>query len=317
MGDDAVVTLQAGTYTFCDWNTGRNVHVTNTASTILQIEETMTTNNDLYIGPECLMSVYVRSDGVGGVQPSVTMGRRGEVHGRFWIPNGRINLGDDTDLFGKFWSDEITSDADVNVDMTGCTPAAPATTTTDAATTTTEAATTTTEAATTTTVAGATTTTEPATTTTDPATTTTVAGATTTTAAGATTTTAAATTSTTAGGGATTTTAAGATTTTAAATNTTTVASVTTTPHGTTTTLAGHVGGSTVPGQSTTTTGDASAGADGEADAESANASASAGRLPFTGGSNTGPLLGFVALCIGGVLVLAGRGRAASRRSAR
>jgi hypothetical protein len=146
--DDSTLTLQSGTYTFCDWSTGVNVHVINTAGTVVQDAGDWTTNNDTVYGPACDTQIYVE-----GTQ--VAFARHTEIHSRFWAPNASINLGDTTDLYGKFWADGISSDADVNVDMTGCgRPPPPTTTTSMAGTTTTTAA-----GTTTTTVAGTTTTT--------------------------------------------------------------------------------------------------------------------------------------------------------------
>ena len=163
--DDATLTLQAGTYTFCDWSLGVDVHVINTSGTVVQDAGDWTTNNGTVYGPACDAQIYVE-----GAQ--VRFARNTEIHSRFWAPNAEINLGDTTDLFGKFWGNEISSDADDNADMTGCDLPTPPTTTTAAGTTTT----------TTTVPATTTTTTVPATTTTTvPATTTTVASATTTT----------------------------------------------------------------------------------------------------------------------------------------
>ena len=314
LNDDATLTLQAGTYTFCDFSAGLTTHVFNTDSTIVQDAGDWVTNNGIYWGPSCLAPIYVQND-------KVRFARTGEIHGRFWAPNAEINLGDTSDLYGKFWADQISSDADDNVDMTGCTPLAPSPTTTTTAgggtTTTTAAGTTTTTAGgTTTTTAGGTTTTTVGGTTTTTAgggTTTTTAGGTTTTTAVATTTTTAApttTTTTTVAPTTTTTTVPSGTTTTTAASGTTTTTvhssnTTTTTAHATTTTTPG-AKATFAPSSTTTTTSNTPGSQVGDKDGRSGTGS---GSLPFTGSNSVGPLGGVTALFVGGVLVLAGRRR--------
>jgi len=118
--DDSSVTLEAGTYTFCDFGMGKGVHVTNTSDTVLQIAGAFSSNNNSYLGPACDSQVYVRSDHAGPSDTTVSFGHGTEIHSRFWAPNAHINLGDTTDLFGRIWGRKISSDAGVNVDATGC-----------------------------------------------------------------------------------------------------------------------------------------------------------------------------------------------------
>ena len=64
LNDDATLTLQAGTYTFCDFSAGLTTHVINTDSTIVQDAGDWVTNNGIYWGPSCLAPIYVQNDKV-------------------------------------------------------------------------------------------------------------------------------------------------------------------------------------------------------------------------------------------------------------
>ena len=80
-------------------------------------------NNDLTIQGSDLARFYIRSDGLGPATFSFTLGYNSHpncpatiaVHGQFFVPNGRVNLGDCTNLFGRIWADVIRNDTNINV----------------------------------------------------------------------------------------------------------------------------------------------------------------------------------------------------------
>jgi hypothetical protein len=296
VNDGGTLTLGAGTYTFCDWDLGREVTVHAGADTIIQIAERFITNNSLTFGSSCDTKVYVRSDGVGPSAPSVAFAHDSDDHpttiyGNFWAPWGRINLGNQTDLYGKFWAQRISSDLNVNV--YGCGSVSTTTTSTTAPTTTTTAPTTTTTEQTTTTTAS---------TTTVPQTTTTVETTTTTAPTTTTTTTVPQTTTTTTVPQTTTTTQQETTTTTLQTTTTTTPNEETTTiPQSTTIMTLGTTATTSTTVPSTVTTA-------GNVTSTTA-AIKSTDALPFTGSKVWPPLLGLVSLGLGGVLLLVSRRR--------
>jgi cysteine-rich repeat protein len=109
-----------GTYTVCNLRSGRSVRITTDPGAIVQIAGEFTTNNQSFIGPACETQFFVRGDGVGANNPTVSFGRDSEFHGLVFAPNGRIALGSRTDLFGRFHSKTITSDFNTNV--TNCPP---------------------------------------------------------------------------------------------------------------------------------------------------------------------------------------------------
>lgn len=57
----------------------------------------------------------LRSDGLGVHDATVSFGRNSTFYGTVFAPNGSINLGHSTDLFGRFWAKEINSDWNVNI----------------------------------------------------------------------------------------------------------------------------------------------------------------------------------------------------------
>jgi hypothetical protein len=126
--NNTTVTLHDGTYTFCDFQMGKHTTVNQSDGTVLQIEKEFDSQDDGYFGPSCLAQIYAAGDGTMG------MSNNSEIHGRIWAPNGHINLGTATNLFGKFWAHEVTSDSDVNVDATGCSPNNSTTTTSSSST---------------------------------------------------------------------------------------------------------------------------------------------------------------------------------------
>jgi cysteine-rich repeat protein len=118
--DRGELVLGPGTYTVCNLRGGRGVRITTDPATVVQVAGEFSTNNQSFVGPACEARFLVGSDGVGANDPSVSFGRNSEFHGQVYAPNGRIALGSRTDLFGRFWSETITSDFNANV--TNCPP---------------------------------------------------------------------------------------------------------------------------------------------------------------------------------------------------
>jgi cysteine-rich repeat protein len=116
--DGATLALGAGTYTMCSLSGGKRMRVLTDAATVVQIAVDFSSNDGSFVGPACSARFLVRSDGLGVHDATVSFGRGTEIHGSFFAPNGQIRLGHHTDLFGRFWGEEIGSDFNVNV--TGC-----------------------------------------------------------------------------------------------------------------------------------------------------------------------------------------------------
>ncbi|MCC6766538.1 MAG: hypothetical protein IT293_17895 [Deltaproteobacteria bacterium] len=123
INDDGILNLAAGVYNLHSLQTGRNVTINTTAGTEVRIAVDFRSNNDLTIQGSDLARFYVRSDGLGPSIFSFTLGYNTDptcaetiaVHGQFFVPNGRVNLGDCTNIFGRVWADVIRNDTNINV----------------------------------------------------------------------------------------------------------------------------------------------------------------------------------------------------------
>lgn len=207
--------LTSGSYTFCDVNIGRDVWLDLEATTKVIVTGTFSISNESAIGhapgnmsyngvtPDTAPAqFFVRGDRaevahLPNISPcriwsqSITAGdcdsgyhvnfsKHTFIRASFFARNGRLNLGHDTDLFGKYWAKAIISDLGTRIEVppcctTGNTTTTAPTTTTIKPTTTSTSTTSTTRATTTTT------TTRPPITTTSTSTTTTTRPTTTTT----------------------------------------------------------------------------------------------------------------------------------------
>lgn len=123
LNDGCTLNLGAGVYNLHSLQTGRNVTINTTAGTEVRIAVDFRSNNDLVIQGSDLARFYIRSDGVGPSTFSFTLGYNTDpsctdtiaVHGQFFVPNGRINLGDCTNIFGRVWADVVRNDTNINV----------------------------------------------------------------------------------------------------------------------------------------------------------------------------------------------------------
>ncbi len=123
LNDDSVLNLGDGVYNFHSIQSGRDVTINTTSGTDVRIAVDFRSNNNITIQGSDLARFYIRSDGIGPSVFSFTLGFNtlpdcGEtiaIHGQFFIPNGRINLGDCTNIFGRVWANVIRNDTNINV----------------------------------------------------------------------------------------------------------------------------------------------------------------------------------------------------------
>jgi hypothetical protein len=287
------LTLQAGTYSCCSLTGGGGTIVGDPAGTTVQVWEDVQFGNGASVGP-CSMTWYIANNGTGAGADQSSFGRNSTIAGHFYAMNGDLALGHSSHLFGNFYANRIGSD--FNTEVTACQDGTTTTTSTSTSTTTTTAPSTTTSTSTstsTTTTTAPSTTTSTSTSTSTTTTSTSTSTSTTTTTAPATTTSTSATTSTTVAG-----------TTSTSATTSTTVAGTTSTSATTSTTVADTTTIVTLGTTSTTIPRTVTTGGDHVTPT-------TAGRsLPRTGSDGRPPLLGLVALVVGGALALVSRRRA-------
>jgi hypothetical protein len=120
------ITLTAGTYTMCRITTGQNVTVITEPGVVLQVAQDFLINDNMdFDGDDCttIPRVYVAAEGVDANSNAVRFGQDSEIWGHFWVPDGRLNLGNQTTLHGTFWSQSMASD--FNVDVEYCAPPDP------------------------------------------------------------------------------------------------------------------------------------------------------------------------------------------------
>ncbi len=123
LNDDSILNLTNGIYNLHSLQAGRNVTINTAPGTDVRIAVDFRSNNDLTIQGSDLARFYIRSDGLGPATFSFTLGFNSApdcpttiaIHGQFFIPNGRINLGDCTNIFGRVWADVIRNDTNINV----------------------------------------------------------------------------------------------------------------------------------------------------------------------------------------------------------
>ena len=113
--DDGTITLLSGTYNVKSISCGRRVVVNTFNGTVVRIAEDLQFNNQSFVGNADDVQFLLRSDNVASNNSTVSFGRNTTFHGGVYAPNGQINLGHTTDLFGHFWAKEISSDWNVNI----------------------------------------------------------------------------------------------------------------------------------------------------------------------------------------------------------
>ena len=123
LNDGATLNLSAGIYNLHSLRSGKNVTINTVAGTEVRIAVDFRNNDNITIQGSDLARFYVRSDGLGPSDFSFTLGFNTKpncpttvsVHGQFFVPNGRVNLGDCTNIFGRVWADVIRNDTNINV----------------------------------------------------------------------------------------------------------------------------------------------------------------------------------------------------------
>lgn len=115
--DNGTLTLAAGIYNLKSFNNGKKVRILTDQATDVRVAQDFSTNDGGFVGPADCARFCVRSDGVSHNDASVSFGRNTEVHGQFLVPNGRMNLGHSTDMFGRFWAQTVSSDFNVNMTL--------------------------------------------------------------------------------------------------------------------------------------------------------------------------------------------------------
>jgi hypothetical protein len=117
--DNATVQFLDGTYTFCNLNAGQGITLNNTPNDTFRFAGSFSVNQGGVIGPNA-SPVYVQ-----GTTANFSVGST--ISALFYAPNGQVNLGRASTLFGKFWAQTINSDWNVNINYN---PNAPTSTTT-------------------------------------------------------------------------------------------------------------------------------------------------------------------------------------------
>ncbi|HVZ94507.1 MAG TPA: hypothetical protein VG797_08350 [Phycisphaerales bacterium] len=117
--DDSILNLGAGVYDLRDFNAGKEVVIHCTDQTILRIDSGFSLNNDCEfgIGTNAGAQILAGSFDIGANDNTVNFSRRSVVYGQFFAPNGKLALGNHTDLFGHFWAGDIGSDFNVNINV--------------------------------------------------------------------------------------------------------------------------------------------------------------------------------------------------------
>ena len=125
VNDDATLNLDNGVYNLLSLHTGKNVTINTQAGTEVRIAEDFRSNDNLTMQGSDFARFYIRSDGIGPTSFSITLGFNTlpgcpttvAVHGQFFVPNGRVNLGDCNNIFGRFWVDVLRNDNNINVSL--------------------------------------------------------------------------------------------------------------------------------------------------------------------------------------------------------
>lgn len=115
VNDDGHLYLGDGTYVLRTLSSGKDVTIHTSDNTIVLIERSMLFNNDCLVTGSDGAQFILASLTLGANDSTVAFSRRTEFHGQVFAPNGRINLSNDTDLYGRFWADEFGSDFNARV----------------------------------------------------------------------------------------------------------------------------------------------------------------------------------------------------------
>lgn len=125
--DDGVLNFGSGEYFLRNLKGGKDVTINVTDGTILYINGFFSMNDgpDFGVGTTSGAKVYVASindtfNDLGANDFSVAFGSGGaghaaNIHAQFYAPNGIMNLGNHSDLYGRYWAEKINGDFNNNV----------------------------------------------------------------------------------------------------------------------------------------------------------------------------------------------------------
>jgi len=123
INDDGVLNLASGVYNLRSINSGKGVTINTQPNTDVRIAVDFRNNNDITVQGSDFARFYIRGEGLGPTDLALSLGYNTKpncptsiaVHGQFFIPTGRVNLGDCTNIFGRVWADVIRNDTNINV----------------------------------------------------------------------------------------------------------------------------------------------------------------------------------------------------------
>lgn len=123
VNDNAVLNLAAGTYDFRNVNIGKGVVVNVTDDTILQIDQGFFLNegSTFGVGTSAGAEIYVGAYGLTGANDvAANLGRGGRtaqqtLYAQLYSPFGDFNMGNHSNLYGRFWARNISDDWNTNV----------------------------------------------------------------------------------------------------------------------------------------------------------------------------------------------------------
>ncbi len=116
--DNSTVTFGAGTYDIRSLSFGSNVTVNVTDNTIFQIDRGMFTNINLKwgLGTASGSRLFLGADTYNvNTERVLNFSHGAEFHGQFFSPGGWLDIGGESELYGRFWSRRITGDPQNNV----------------------------------------------------------------------------------------------------------------------------------------------------------------------------------------------------------
>jgi hypothetical protein len=115
--DDATINFGPGTYNIRNLVGGKDITIGLTDSTIILVDGAFTVNNNALIGNGTLGMGQIKAGslGVGSNDATIKFSQESIAYGQFFAPNGILNLGNNTNLYGRFIAKNIGSDFNVNV----------------------------------------------------------------------------------------------------------------------------------------------------------------------------------------------------------
>lgn len=123
VNDNAVLNLSAGLYDFRNFNIGKGVVVNVSDDTILQIDRGffLGEGTTFGVGTSAGAQIYVGAWGLTGANDlAASLARGGRnaqntIYGQLYCPFGDFNMGNHSNLYGRFWARNIADDWNTNV----------------------------------------------------------------------------------------------------------------------------------------------------------------------------------------------------------